>query len=287
VWGPMRIGAFFRDVLKAKLVNTVWSWGALQSNTGRVFLRVWKDEIVSLKGDQFVYVLDNRTQKSHRPGWVERARHVGQLRGGATGFGVVCVKRAKRDANGSIASFDETQLLRLGELIEDSGKIYARIEELVEVADLDGSTTDSNWLVSDLEALFSSDLDSTTREALIDARVGQGAFRARVLELWGSKCCVTGVITPEAIRASHIKPWRESDNRERLDAHNGLPLVATLDALFDAGLISFDDDGELLLSKTLSDRECERLSLRQRKLAKPPSATMDTYLAWHRAKRFK
>jgi len=283
----MRIGAFFRDVLKAKFVNTVWSWGALQPSTGRVFLRVWKDEIIPLDGGRFVYVLDNRTKKSHRLGWVERARHVGQLRGGATGYGVVCVKRAKRDVNGSIASFDDKQLLKLGELIDDSGKIYARVDGTVAVADLERSISGSDSLVSDLKALFSAELDITTREALIDARVGQGAFRAKVLASWGSKCCVTGVITQEAIRASHIKPWSDSDNRERLDPHNGLPLVATLDALFDAGLISFGGDGELLLSTTLSYQERERLALGQRRLARPPSIAMTTYLAWHRAKRFK
>lgn len=42
-------------------------------------------------------------------------------------------------------------------------------------------------------------------------------------------------------QASHAKPWRTSSDQERLDPHNGLPLIATLGVLFDRGLIGFAD----------------------------------------------
>jgi len=104
----------------------------------------------------------------------------------------------------------------------------------------------------DIDELMSSKgIPATERAALIAARVGQGQFRKDVLALWDRSCAVTGCTALEAIRASHIKPWRESNNHERLEAENGLPLVATLDALFDKHLISFNNDGRIVISKKL------------------------------------
>jgi hypothetical protein len=88
-------------------------------------------------------------------------------------------------------------------------------------------------------------LDQTTRQSLIEARLGQGQFRRRVLERWQGRCVVTGCSLEDILRASHIKPWRCSNNDERLNPANGLLLTANLDALFDRHLISFDIDGRM------------------------------------------
>ncbi|WP_139826137.1 HNH endonuclease [Derxia lacustris] len=90
------------------------------------------------------------------------------------------------------------------------------------------------------------ELPETTRLALVNARIGQGGFRRRMLEIWGGRCAVTGCALPEVLVASHAKSWRHSSTEERLDEFNGLPLVATLDRLFDRGLIGFADDGALV-----------------------------------------
>lgn len=97
---------------------------------------------------------------------------------------------------------------------------------------------------------------ATVKEQLILARIGQGSFRSNVLALWDERCAITG--SALAVRASHIKPWRHCSNVERLDPKNGLPLVATLDALFDAHLISFDAHGCIMLSNKIPrhDRRC-------------------------------
>jgi putative restriction endonuclease len=64
---------------------------------------------------------------------------------------------------------------------------------------------------------------------------------------------VTGISDAALLRASHIKPWSRCDSdAERLDVHNGLLLAAHLDAAFDKGLISFADDGTMLISNRLS-----------------------------------
>ncbi|MFT9018324.1 HNH endonuclease [Acetobacter malorum] len=94
-------------------------------------------------------------------------------------------------------------------------------------------------------------LTPTQKQALIKARIGQGIFREGLIERWGGRCAVTGVSILEVLRASHIKPWAIASDNERLDPNNGLLLIATLDAAFDKHLISFSDDGEMLLSERL------------------------------------
>jgi putative restriction endonuclease len=92
-----------------------------------------------------------------------------------------------------------------------------------------------------------SHLPETTREALVKARRGQGRFRenVRVVEC---ACRITKVDCPEHLIASHMKPWRDSSNDERLDGENGLLLTPTVDHLFDKGFISFEDKGGLIVS---------------------------------------
>ena len=47
--------------------------------------------------------------------------------------------------------------------------------------------------------------------------------------------------------ASHIKPWRDATNDERLDGNNGFLMSPHVDKLFDRGWISFADDGRILI----------------------------------------
>ena len=93
---------------------------------------------------------------------------------------------------------------------------------------------------------------------------------------------MTGSRIRDAIRASHIKPWRNSTDPERLDPNNGLPLIATLDALFDAGLITFESGGRLLISKRVDAGERNCLGLTAHKLERKPSGQTAKYLAYHR-----
>jgi hypothetical protein len=88
----------------------------------------------------------------------------------------------------------------------------------------------------------------TEYKQVILARRGQGRFRRELEQFWKGSCSVTGCSVSEALRASHIKPWRVSTNDERLDKNNGLLLNAMLDALFDKFLISFDDKGGIVIS---------------------------------------
>lgn len=104
-------------------------------------------------------------------------------------------------------------------------------------------------------------IPETVRQALVNARIGQGGYRKRMLRLWGGKCAVTGCSIEQVLVASHAKPWVDSSNEERLDEHNGLLLSASIDRLFDAGLISFANDGDLLVSGRLKAKDLEHIGL--------------------------
>ena len=90
-------------------------------------------------------------------------------------------------------------------------------------------------------------LQETEKQSLIQARRGQGIFRANVQRI-ESQCRITKVNRPEHLIASHCQPWRDSNNDERLDGENGLLLTPTIDHLFDKGFISFEGNGRLIIS---------------------------------------
>jgi putative restriction endonuclease len=86
--------------------------------------------------------------------------------------------------------------------------------------------------------------------ATVKARRGQQFFRQTILNAYGIKCCVSGIDVPHLLVASHIKPWREFPT-ERLNPRNGLCLSSLHDAAFDCGLITFNQNNQLVLSKRL------------------------------------
>jgi len=135
-------------------------------------------------------------------------------------------------------------------------------------------------IAPDIVAIHASGAPPTTVQALIDARLGQGAFRQSLMRAWGGRCAVTGVDVREVLRASHIKAWSQSTDAERLDPDNGLLLSAILDCLFDRRLISFTDEGEMLVAKRLAGRLPDEVL--GGRLRRQPNERMRRYLALHR-----
>ena len=106
--------------------------------------------------------------------------------------------------------------------------------------------------VEEIEAeINETELDGETKEALVKIRVNQGVFRKRLLKKY-DRCCLCRVESKDLLIASHIKPWAASGASEKLDTDNGFLLCPNHDALFDAGYISFDDDGKIIISDELS-----------------------------------
>jgi hypothetical protein len=135
-------------------------------------------------------------------------------------------------------------------------------------------------ILPDLDAIYRSNEKETTKQTLIEARLGQGRFRANVAKRWDNQCAVTGCAIVELLRASHIKPWSKCSNTDRLNPTNGILLAAHLDALFDCGLISFTDDGTMLVSAEIA-AELKPFQLPDR-LRREPTKEEKQFLAYHR-----
>lgn len=276
------ISVFFTNKLGANLKNPRWSWGAVDPISNRVFLRVWADQIdVTPIGKRVQVDWDQPHTKSL--GIAERREHIERIRYGAEGYGVVC-EATDTGAEGvrKILKFDCNTVLRFSGFMRENERTYAMIDRHVPVDDLLRQRTGQGSLVQDLNAISNQKIDATTKTALVDARVGQGQFRSQVLKLWGNVCAVTGAVTLDAVRASHIKPWKDSTDSERLDPHNGLPLIANYDALFDAGLISFESTGEMIYSPQLSVADWNIFVIGGCRLRQKISEATSGYLQHHR-----
>jgi hypothetical protein len=126
---------------------------------------------------------------------------------------------------------------------------------------------------------------TTEAERLTIQRVGQSLFRDALLEYWNGRCPLTGITDTNLLRASHIVPWSECETDElRLDVHNGLLLSALWDAAFDAGLISFAEDGMVLRSLALTAEASAALKLDSAPPLAPLTVLHRQNLAWHRAR---
>lgn len=92
----------------------------------------------------------------------------------------------------------------------------------------------------------------TETERSVKVRIGQSFFRRAVFASYGSQCCISGIGLGELLIASHILPWDEFP-QHRVNPRNGLCLSRLHDAAFDRGLITFDGDCRLILSRRLKD----------------------------------
>ena len=124
----------------------------------------------------------------------------------------------------------------------------------------------------------------TEKEAIIRARIGQGLFRNRLLSYWAG-CSITGCALTNILIASHIKPWRNSNNSERLDVFNGLLLTPNYDKLFDLGFISFDNNGEIIFSKEFPKSERRILGIDNHTHLISVDERHYEYLKFHRENR--
>ena len=124
-------------------------------------------------------------------------------------------------------------------------------------------------------------ISTTERESIVKARIGQGKFREQLLDKYGS-CIISGIDVSKALVASHIKPWAVSTNEERVSVNNGLLLSATYDRLFDSGLITFENEGQLIISRFVSEENKNKLQIKNGQVYQLQSnMQMKTFLEYH------
>lgn len=126
---------------------------------------------------------------------------------------------------------------------------------------------------------------TTEKESIIKSRIGQGEFRSGLIAYWRG-CAVSGCVFTRALMASHIKPWRDADNKERLDVFNGLLLLPNYDKLFDLGYITFDRRGAMACSKLLPESERKTIGIEDKMRLIRIDDRHKPYLKYHNERCF-
>ncbi|HRN94239.1 MAG TPA: HNH endonuclease signature motif containing protein [Chitinophagales bacterium] len=130
--------------------------------------------------------------------------------------------------------------------------------------------------------VIQEEIENTSKIIQQTIRIGQEKFRRNLLEEM-SFCPITGITDKRILTASHIKPWRVSNNNERLDKNNGFIFSPTIDKLFDIGLITFEDNKALLISKALDNENIKSIGIEQKKVYEYlPIENRTQYLEYHR-----
>ena len=152
-----------------------------------------------------------------------------------------------------------------------------------------GDIYENEIVTHQLDAIkTNTDIDATTKEQIIQARKGQGKYRDLILDKFHNMCAVTGVNDTRILIASHIKPWTDSSNSERVSRENGILLCPTLDKLFDKGFISFKNNGQIMLSDYFDERNFKRLNIDNNMICKLYLTNeMKNFLDYHRDIVFK
>ena len=127
----------------------------------------------------------------------------------------------------------------------------------------------------------------TEREQLVKQRIGQNVFRDALFKYWKGCCAVTTLDIPEMLKASHIKPWADcDDDSDRLNVYDGFLLSANYDALFDKGLITFNDKGQIIYSSKLSKGNILDIGGDKFKALRWIDKCHLPFLEWHRERVF-
>lgn len=142
-------------------------------------------------------------------------------------------------------------------------------------------------LQADYQIATETALNAIDKQILTRSRgFAQRLFRGNLFRLWDGTCAVTGVREPKVLKAGHIKPWANSDVTEKVDHFNGLLLIPNLDSLFNEGLISFKDDGNVMVSNKLHHEDRRRMYITDNLHLRQVFAEAKPYLDFHRSVRF-
>ena len=235
--------------------------------------------------------------------------------------GIIGVSRAETlNRNGSIREYWQTAypspehevrtnsfgVGRLGEIGALRAAIEARMEgisKLIDVPDFKNSRQNIKTLIDRylntlvylehltpqdeeflIKTIASKNIRNTEKEDIITGRIGQQAFKDKLMKLWGGRCVATGAQV--LLNAAHIKPWAVSTDKERLDPFNGFLLSPSYDKAFDSGFITFSDNGDIIVAKALK-RDMSLLGISETARIENISPFTAPYLSFHRENIFR
>lgn len=192
--------------------------------------------------------------------------------------------------------------VKINEITDPSKKLFLALEELclmhrpeglwysqssgIKIPDdvAEAIRSSKQWKAADNSKpeVESEELSETSYKAWVETRRGQKIFREKLLLRWKG-CSVTGCSFQDVLVASHIVPWAEASNSERLDVFNGLLLTPNLDKLFDNYFISFNSHGEILISKTIGSKAMHDLGISPTMKLRRTDEKLLSYLQKHEA----
>ena len=155
---------------------------------------------------------------------------------------------------------DESEKKKISVLLQDDDERASFYSYFFDESEVEEAIEE--FLVEILNNLKDGSISDTERIAVTQARRGQGLYRRKLMEYWENACSVTGCKIPQVLRASHAKPWASCTTAsDRLSQFNGFLLTANLDALFDKGLITFDDSGKIRIAEQISSEQQKGLGI--------------------------
>jgi putative restriction endonuclease len=120
-------------------------------------------------------------------------------------------------------------------------------------------------------------------------RLGQGAFRVTVTDVYGKRCAVSGEKTLPILDAAHIRPYGQGGEH---DVQNGLLLRTDIHRLFDLGYVTVSGDGRFEVGRRLKEdfengRHYYEMHGKQLYLPSSPRQRPNiAALEWHQTSRF-
>ena len=144
-------------------------------------------------------------------------------------------------------------------------------------------TYESPLDIQEEKKILDKDMTEKDKGNLIRARKGQGLYRQRLLEECPF-CPISGINDERLLIASHIKPWRDSNDQEKIDPKNGFALAPNYDCLFDNGFMTFEYDKTIVVSPWISPMNQKRLGVYTGMKVPnlPLDAEREKYLQYHR-----
>lgn len=143
---------------------------------------------------------------------------------------------------------------------------------------------ENNELRKHYNNLRKNEVKEKYRISPVNLRNNQSKFRKDLIYVHET-CQLCGIANEELLIASHMKDYSKCSNIESCDFENGLLLCRNHDGLFDRGLISFTDKGDILISDILNEDDIEKLDIKNKKITL--SKKQRDYMEWHRNNKFK
>lgn len=181
-------------------------------------------------------------------------------------------------------SFSDAKIQNPESLITDSVSAFEEYKKFGMISNTDYKKIENECSLIE-DSINQLNLEGEDRCAFIKTRINQSYFRDLLIKRY-KKCCLCGMDDKNLLLASHIKPWADSSGTEKIDVNNGLLLCPNHDKLFDKGYISFDENGMMIVSRSLNVLNQVLMNVNDEMRITMTDAT-NKYMQYHRDNIYK